>query len=129
MRSLDHGKGIQRAAGRRSVASLDADPGKADRLEGLQTPRLTTFERVFPCRLAAIREPAPCECSDVQVDDLQRVFPCRLAAIREAPPRECSHVEVDHLERVVLDELAPGLDHVAHQGLEDLARLVRRARS
>src|SRR5690606_111967 len=31
-----------------------------------------------------------------------------------------SDVEVGHLERVVLDELAPRLHHVPHQGAEDL---------
>jgi hypothetical protein len=34
-------------------------------------------------------------------------------------PRRSSDVQIDHLQRIVLDELAPRLDHVAHQGLED----------
>src|SRR5688500_14442582 len=39
--------------------------------------------------------------------------------------RNGSHVQIDHLERVLLDELAPRLDHVAHERREDVPGLVR----
>ena len=38
--------------------------------------------------------------------------------LRSSTPQ--SNVEVGHLQRVVLDERTPWLDHVAHQGREDL---------
>src|SRR5207248_356009 len=49
---------------------------------------------------------------------------CSSPAIRErAPPLADSDIEVGRVEGVLLDELAPGLDRIAHQRREHLLRL------
>src|SRR5439155_1257199 len=39
-------------------------------------------------------------------------------------PKPALHVEVGYLQRIADDELAPRLDHVAHEGAEHLGRLL-----